>query len=308
MFSLTIKRIIKSGALNFLRNGVVSLSAVLVMIITLLILAGVIFSSALLNHTLISLKSKAAININFFESVSEQSVLKVKSDLESLPQVESVEYVSKEKVLENYIVRNRDKQTLLAPLEILGSNPFGASLNVKAKELSEYESINNFLIQNYSIDTTNSIIDTVNYSDKKLVIDRLTSIISAGEKFGAIVTILFIILSILITLNTIRLAIYISRDEIKVMNLVGADHGYITGPFVVAGAIYGLVSAIFVLIVLIPITHYIGQDTARLFFDLNVYQYYLQNFWQIMSIILVSGIFIGSISSFLAIKKYLQNK
>ncbi|HMP67436.1 MAG TPA: permease-like cell division protein FtsX [Candidatus Paceibacterota bacterium] len=308
MFSLTLKRVIKSGFTSFIRNGVVSLSAVLVMIITLLILSGVIFSSALLNHTLVSLESKADININFFPEVSEQTVQRVKAELETLPQVESIEFLSRDQILDNFISNRENSQTILSALEIIGDNPFGAALRVRAVDLSQYESISVFLAENYAVGTSNSIINDINEIDKKAIIERLQNIISVAEKFGAIVTILFIALSILITLNTIRLAIYISRDEIKVMNLVGADHGYITGPFVVAGAIYGIVSSVLVLIILFPVTYYLGKDTEKLFFDLNIFNYYLQNVGQILLIILISGIFIGSISSFLAIKKYLQNK
>jgi len=308
MLWLNFKRILRTGFIDFWRNGVVSLSAVLVMIITLFILAGVVFSSALLNHTLISLQNKVDININLLPDVSDDNVQKIKTDLESLPQIESVQLLSRQEVLDNFIKNNQDEQTTLSALDLLDNNPFGAQLRIKAVDLDQYESINNFLVEHYSIGTPSSMIDDVNFSQKQLVIERLKGIISAGEKFGAVITIIFIILSVLITLNTIRLAMYISRDEIKVMNLVGADHIYISGPFVVTGAIYGIVSSVLVLILLYPITFYLGDNTARLFFDLNLFSYYLKNFGQIFLIIVASGIVIGAISSSLAINRYLQNK
>jgi cell division transport system permease protein len=110
----------------------------------------------------------------------------------------------------------------------------------------------------------------------------------------------------LITLNTIRLAMYISRDEIRVMNLVGANRNYISGPFVVAGAIYGIISGILVLILLWPITYYLGSFSAEAFFGLNIFKYFIQNFGEIFLIIMLSGIFIGAISSGLAINRYLK--
>jgi len=308
MFWLNCKRVLKTGFISFWRNGVVSLSAILVMVITLLIVAGVIFSSALLNHTLVSLEEKIDININLLPDVTDENVEKIKGDLETLPQIESVELLSRDEVLENFILNNEDEQTTLSALELLDENPFGSSLRIRAVDLEQYEVINQFLIDNYSIGEASSLIDDVNFSQKQLVISRLREIISAGEKFGAIVTIIFILLSILITLNTIRLAMYISRDEIKVMNLVGANRSYISGPFVVAGAIYGIVSSVVVLILLYPITLYIGDDTAKLFFDLNLFTYYVSNFGQIFLIIFFSGIVLGAISSSLAITRYLRNK
>ena len=83
---LNIKRILKTGFVSFWRNGVVSLSAVLVMIITLMIISTVVFSGALLDHTLVSLEEKVDININLLPDASEDSVERIKNDLETLPQ------------------------------------------------------------------------------------------------------------------------------------------------------------------------------------------------------------------------------
>ncbi|HRY31066.1 MAG TPA: permease-like cell division protein FtsX [Candidatus Paceibacterota bacterium] len=308
MFWLSFKRILKTGFIDFWRNGVVSLSAIFVMVITLLILTGAIFSSVLLEHTLTSLEQKVDININLLPDAAEATIEKMREDLSTLPQIESVQLLSRDEVLQEFITDNSDEQITLDALELLQDNPFGASLKIKAVDLSQYEAINKFLEDNYEVGTVNSVIDSVNSTKKHEVIEKLSNIIDAGEKFGAIITIIFIILSILITLNTIRLAMYISRDEIRVMNLVGADHSYITGPFIVAGAIYGLVSSILVMILLYPITLYVGKDTAELFFGLDLFEYYLQNFGQILLVIVAAGIFIGSVSSFVAIKRYLKDR
>lgn len=305
---INLRRILKTGFVDFWRNGVVSFSAILVMIITLLILSGAMFSSVLLDHTLNSLKDKVDVNINLLPEAPADKIEKMQADLKSLPQVSTVELLSSDEVLAEFIANNEDEQITLDALDLLDENPFGASLKIKAVDLGEYESINKFLEDNYSINSVGSIIDSVNSTKKQEVINRLSEIIDAGEKFGAIVTIIFIVLSILITLNTIRLAMYVSRDEIKVMNLVGADHSYISGPFVVAGAIYGIVSSFLVLAMLYPITFYLGKDTARLFFDLNIFNYYVGNFGQIFLVIVGAGVIIGSVSSFVAIKRYLQSR
>jgi cell division transport system permease protein len=119
-------------------------------------------------------------------------------------------------------------------------------------------------------------------------------------------TFFLIIISILITFNTLRLVIYMSRDEINVMRLVGASTSYIRGPFFVAGAIYGFISAIITLILFYPVTLWLGNTTANFFVGLNVFDYYVSNFGEIFLIIVVSGVVIGSISSFLAARKYLK--
>jgi len=306
MIWINTKRILKTGFVNFWRNGVVSLSAVLVMSITLLIVSSVIFTGALLDNTLDGLREKVDVNITVLPEIFEEDIQLLQRNIESLPEVESVEYISREEVLVNYQARHADDQKILAALDELSDNPFGATLNIRAISPDNYESIDAYLSQNYPMGRVDSIIDDVNFAQKRAAIDSLAGIISAGEKFGIIITFVFILLSILITLNTIRLAMYISKDEIKVMNLVGAESSYIRGPFMVAGAMYGILSGLLVMILLYPITYWVGPEIAEVFFGLNIFSYYLSNFGQMFVIIFAAGILIGTISSFLAINRYLK--
>ncbi len=308
MIWINIKRILKSGFVNFWRNGVVSLSAILVMIITLLIISFIIFSGALLDHTLQELRDKVDVNVNFANNVLEEEVLGLKKQIENLPEVENVEYVSAEESLQRYRERHQDDQKILAALDELSDNPLGAVLNIKAKQPQQYENIQLFLQQNYPEGQTDSIVENVNYARKKEAIDKLNLIITAGERFSLILTLVFVFMSIIITLNTIRLAMYISRDEIRIMNLVGADHSYISGPFVITGSMYGLVSAVVVLILLYPITFYLGPEIAPIFFDLNIFDYYVNNFGNMFIILFASGIAVGSISSYIAVSRYLKKR
>lgn len=306
MIWLNFKRILRTGFVNFWRNGVVSLSAVLIMTITLLIISTVLFTSGLLEHSLQSLKEKVDVNITTSTFATEESVLGLKTQLENLPEVESVEYISREQALEAYRERHASDAKILAALDELDKNPLGATLNVIAKEPDQYESVQNFIQSNYPAGEPSSIIDSVNYVEKQLAISRLSQIINAGEQFGLIITILFVILSILITLNTIRLAMFISKEEIKLMNLIGAESSYISGPFIVTGSMYGIISSILVLIILYPLTYWLGPKIAPIFFDLNLFNYYIGNFGQMFVILFFSGILIGSISSFLGINRYLK--
>jgi cell division transport system permease protein len=268
--------------------------------------SSVIFTGALLENTLNGLREKVDVNINFLPEILEQDIVNFRKNIESLPEVDSIEYIPKDQVLEDYKLRHAEDQKILAALDELNENPFGGIVNIKAKNPEYYESIETYLDQNYPTGRVESIIDNVNFAQKREAIGRLNNIISAGEKFGVIITFVFMLLSILITLNTIRLAMFISREEIKIMNLVGADSSYISGPFIVAGAMYGVVSAVLVLILLYPITYWMGPITESIFMGLSVFTYYINNFGQMFLIIFASGILIGAISSFLAINRYLK--
>ena len=152
---------------------------------------------------------------------------------------------------------------------------------------------------------SSNIIDKVNYHQNKVVIERLNSIISGAQKLGFIVTFLFIVVSVIITFNTIRLTIFISREEISVMRLVGASKIRVNGPFMVEGAIYGIISTLITMVIFWPVTAWFGRNMTG-FLGLDLYGYYTSNFIQIFGITLLSGIFLGMLSSYIAARKYLN--
>ena len=305
---IKIKRVIRSGFFSFWRNGFVSLSSILVMMVTLFVIGTTIFSGVILKSTLQQIKDKVDINVYFITSASEDDILVMKKSIERLPEVLTpVVYVSRDQALIDFKKRHENDQTTLQALDELGTNPLGATLNIKAKDPSQYESIANFLQSRNALSSDGTtIVDKVNYYQNKEAIDRLTRITDSAKRLGFILTIFLIAISILITFNTLRLVIYMSREEISVMRLVGASTGYIRGPFFIAGGIYGFISAILTLIIFYPITLWLGKTTESFFVGLNIFHYYASNFGQIFLIIVGSGIAIGSISSFLAVRKYLR--
>lgn len=300
------KRIVKNGFLNFKRGGLVSWAAVLVVTITLSVITLVMLSQAVLHFSLNQIKDKVDVTIYFTVGASPDKIMSLKSSLEQLPEVASVTYTSADQALQLFRDRHQADYPTIQALDELGSNPLGAYLNVKAKDVSQYESIANFMkSDNALVSGSASIIDKVNYYQNKLVIDRLNTIISGAQNLGFLVTLLLMIISIIITFNTIRLTIFISKEEIGVMRLVGASKMHVRGPFMIEGAIYGIVATIITLLIFFPATYWLGHNMTD-FLGMNIYSYYLSNFFQIFAILLLSGIILGIISSFLAARKYLN--
>ena len=302
------KRIIKSGFVSFWRNGVVSFASILVMTMTLFVLGSILFVNATLDASLTQIRDKVDINVYFVTTAPEDDIIALKSSLETLSEVAAVEYVSREQALAEFTRRHENDQLTLQALEELGENPLGANLNIKAKETSQYEGIATFLESEDALSTVDDtpIIDKVNYLQNKTAIDKLSKIIESSETFGLIIISILVIASIIITFNTIRLAIYTSKDEISVMKLVGASNSYIRGPFVFEGIMYGLVSAIITLILFYPLTLWLGPLTENFFSDINLFDYYVDQFSKIFLIVLSSGVLLGAISSYLAVRKYLK--
>lgn len=306
-FWVNTKRIVRSGFVNFWRNSVVSIASVLIMTVTLFTLGLLLFIGALLQGFLDQVQEKVDVNIYFTTEALEDDILVLKTELEKLPEVASISYVSREEALANFRVRHENDYLTLQALEELGENPLGAALGVKARETSQYESIATFLKNRTDLsEGASAIIDKINYEQNRAAIERLSGIIDGARKLGLAVTAFLIIVSIVITFNTIRLAIYTAREEISVMRLVGASNWYTRGPFIVEGVMYGVFSALISLILFYPMTLWLGKTTENFFGGINLFSYYVGNFGQIFLVIMGVGIALGTVSSFLAVRKYLR--
>ncbi|MFZ3012051.1 MAG: permease-like cell division protein FtsX [Minisyncoccia bacterium] len=306
MAMTTFRRIIKGGFLNFKRSGIISWAAVLVVTITLSVITAIILLQAVLHFSLNQIKDKVDVTIYFTIGASEEKIMELKSSLEKLPEVAHISYTSADEALRIFRERHQNDYPTIQALDEIGDNPLGAYLNIKAKEVSQYEDIANFMKSDNSLTPGGgSIVDKVNYHQNKLVINRLNTIISGAQRLGFLLTLISVIITMIITFNTIRLTIFISKEEIGVMRLVGASKMHVRGPFMVEGAIYGVVATMITLVIFLPITAWLGSAMTN-FLGINMYQYYLSSFFQIFAILLLSGIILGVVSSLLAIRKYLN--
>ena len=300
------KRILKAGWVNFSRNSVVSMASVLIMTITLFVIISLIFTQAILYSSLAQVKDKVDITVYFNLGSPENKIISLKEAIEQMPQVKGVTYVPDTEALAQFKTKHQNDYLILQGLDELDDNPLSAYLNIKAKDISQYESIADVLWGDSALAKDNvSIIKKVDYHQNKIIIDRLITLIDGAQKLGLLITAMLVLISIIITFNTIRLTIYISREEIGIMKLVGATSKFVRGPFLIEGALYGLIATIITIGAFFPITLWLGNHMTQ-FLGINLFSYYLANFFQILIIVLVSGVLLGIISSFLAVSKYIQ--
>jgi cell division transport system permease protein len=295
-----------SGFVNVLRNSFVSLASIFVMTMTLVIIGSLIFLNSLGGDFITYIKDKVDVNVYFDPAAEEPAILELKTELERLPEVAFVSYVSRDDVLIEFRARHQDDQEgYLRALDELGVNPFGAALSIKAKEPSEYEGIASFLEHRMTDAGGKPFIEDINYGRNKVVIEELESLTTNVGRFGLIIIAIFALASVLITFNTIRLAIYTSREEISVMRLVGASNLYIQGPFVVEGTLYGMASGLVALIAFFPLA-WLFQGAVEEGMGANVLAYYLADFPVFLLVLLGAGALLGALSSYLAVRKYLS--
>ena len=305
---LACKRIFRAGLLDFWRNGFVSLASILVMTVTLFVVGLTIFAGVILGSALQELKDKADVNVYFTTTAPESAIVDLQKQLQTLPQVQSVEYLSADEALTAFRDRHQNDQLTLQALDELGNNPLGAVLNVRAKDIAQYDSIAQFLQQKQALAVNGqSIIDKVNYFDAahRGALDKLQQVTASSQRLGLVIICILILTTLAIAFNTLRLAIYSSREEIHVMRLVGAGQFYIRAPFMVEGVLYGLVAGMVTLLVFYPLTYWLGTSSANFFGSINVFDYYLSHFFFFFSTIVGTGVVLGALASYLAVRRYL---
>ena len=251
MIFTTFKRITRTGFVNFWRNGFLSFASIVVITLSLGAFGGIIFAGAFGRSLIADVKEKVDVNVYFTIEAPEKDILALQKDIENLTEVSRVEYVSRSQALSQFKEKWQGNALIMQGLDEIGSNPFPASLNIKAKDPGQYASITNFL-ENKSPATADGtpIIEKINYQQNKLVIDRLGRIIPAVEQTGLIISIIFVLVAIIVVWNTIRLVVYTAKDEISVMKLVGASNVYVRGPLVVSGIMYGVISGVITLVLM----------------------------------------------------------
>ncbi len=298
---LTFRRVLKTGYLSFRRNGWLSAATILVMILVLFVLGDLIFLGAFANTVLNDFESKIDISVYFTKDAGEENILQIKNEISQLPVVAEVKYVSRDEALAMFRERHKANALITSALEELGDNPLAASLNVRARDPSTYGEISEFLLQkNYPL------VEKVNYFENQAVIDRLSSIMSTVRGSGALLALFLAFVAVLVAFNTVRLAIYTLREEIGIMRLVGATQWFIRGPFLVSGMIYGIIAAAITTLMFFPLTWLASPKLAILVPDFNLFQYFIANFVEFFAIMFFTGVSLGVISSFIAIRRYLE--
>ncbi len=301
------RRIVTAGFRGFYRNRTVSLSSIFILTITLSIITSFYLFRAIFDYTLDQVREKVDVRVYFTVDAAEQDIADVKAKLLGLSQVKSVTYTSREQALEDFKTKHSGDTLTLQALDELGNNPFGASLAITAKDTSQYESIANQLTSSSGLlGDSAGAVDKINYYQLKDSIDKLNNIIGWTDTVGFWLSMIFILMSCMIVYNTIRLAIFVYRDEIAVMKLVGASNMFIRGPFIVEAVLYALIATIVTLVIFYPATMWVTKKTVFFFEGMNINHYFVTHIFQLTGLLLLSGVLLAVISSLLAVRKYLK--
>ncbi|MBI2670193.1 MAG: ABC transporter permease [Candidatus Yanofskybacteria bacterium] len=300
--AINFKKIIDSGWTNFKRNSYLSFAATSIMALVLVLFLGLLSLQFLSLQVVTSLQEKIDISAYFKTDATEEQALKIKSDLSILPEVADVTYISQEEALADFKARHAQEELIQESLEQLDSNPLAASLNIKTKDPSQYASIAQFL-ENSSL---RGVIDKINFYENRGVIDRIESISRGVRSWGLIVTLVLALVAVLVTFNTVRLTIFSQKQEIEIMRLVGASNWHIRGPYLAEGGLYGLFAAFIALAIFYPAVYFASDKIAAFAPGINLFGYFITGVPQVVLMVTLLGMFLGMVSSAIAIRKHLK--
>ena len=304
----TLIRIFKYGAQSFYRNGWLSTATIIIMVTALLVVGNLIIFNIGIKSAINSIRDKIDISIYFKDEVGEKTILGIQKILEQQPEIASIEYISKERALEIFKERHKDDPTINQAIQELDQNPLATALNVKAKDPKDFSKIVDFINKNSA---WQGDISKISYTETQLIIDRLTKIFDSVQTIGWIVTIFLMLTAILVTFNTISLAIYSNREEIGIMRLVGASNYFIRGPYLITGIIYGIIAGLLSFLI---IWLYVWFNSAsvdfyslsQLFMELGIPKYFHSHFFRVLGYQIFFGVILGIASSAIAINRYLK--
>ncbi len=258
-----------------MRNFWLSFVTTSVFLLTLLTINSVIVLNVLANASVKSVEGKVQVTVYFGSDVAPDTVNGVRSYLLGLSQVKEVTYQSAEEALSAFREYHRADPVILAALEETDGNPLGQALKIRAYNAADFP----FILQALETPEYSPYIKDKNYSDYSSALNLLSGFSNKVRMGFLALAAFFGFIAILIVFNTIRVAIYVHRDEIGIMKLVGANDWFVRGPFLLESIFYALIATGLMAGITAAVLY--TSDTAiREFFagvDVNLVSYYQAN-------------------------------
>ncbi len=241
---ITFVRMVRYGINNFSRNAWLTIAATAVMTITLLIIFMTFAARSTLQTTVDDIRSKVDMSVYVQRDTPRSEVNAIMADMRKLKTVKDVSYTSPEEAREQFAKQNSsDAQTLRALNE--ATNEFPGTIHVNLVDINDTSELDGFIKSN---ETVKAHIDPDRKPSfagpRRAAIQNIGRWVTFADRVGLVAGITFVAISSLIVFNTIRMAIFNRKEEIQMMKLIGADRGFIRGPFIVEAMVYGFIAAI----------------------------------------------------------------
>ena len=288
--------LIKEGYHNLNKHGSKTISTMLIICATMLILGIFIIILQNVNENVETLRLAQGLQAFIEDKATDEDVAYMEDEIRLIPGVSEIQYMSKAEAYEDAKEQFKDQDYFLEGLEDL--EIFPASFIVKFTNIEEAETIKE------AVEKIDGIYNVKYNAD---TIDAVISISRVANYFILGVGIVLLVVSIFIISNTIKLAVYSNKREIFIMRYIGATNSFIIKPFIVEGAIMGVMSALisFIIISIVYVYIYAALNSS---YALGVFKFipYSTIWYQILIAYIALGLFIGVFGSAISLKKYLK--
>ncbi len=297
-------RVFKIGLIDFWRNRWLSLAATMMMTMTIFTIALFGLLDLSINQTAKTLQEKIDIAVFFKDTATDAQITELQNLLKARPDVKEVQYISRDEALQRFRERSKYRAAVLKLLDQGYGSQLPRSLSVKATTPESLQTIATYIKQ----PPYDTVIERISYEENKTLIDKYIASTYFIKQTGLFLSVLFVVIAILVIYNTIRLTIFMRREEIEIMQLVGATGWYIKFPFILEGVMYGTFAVIITTVLLIIgaraaapfVTRYIDSPS----FDFQ--QFFISHLAVLTLIELFVGVIIGGLCSYLAVRRHLR--
>lgn len=288
-------RSIRDSFKSVFRNFSLSVASITCTTITLILVAVALILSYNVNKNTEKLEDELTIVVYLERETSAERALEIETEVNNIPNVNTVEYKSKDTWK---LEMEATSKTLETTLKYLDENPLLDSYVVTVNNVTELKETSE-LIKNIAD------VKTAEYGEG--MAEKVISMFDMIEKVTYGIVIGLILVTAFLISNTIKLTIFSRKGEIEIMRLVGTSNTAIKLPFLFEGLIIGIVGSIIPIILSIYGYIILFEKTNGYIFSEMVTLVEPFNFivW-ISLILLVIGAFVGMFASFRAVRKYLK--
>lgn len=311
-----LSRIFKYGVIGFCRNIWLSITATIVTTLTLVLLFATVVAGSVLNSTADAMREKIDITIFFKPGTSITTLASMTNTMKKDSNVKTVVYSTSDEEYEKFLKETESDgdDDILAALsddamrEIMLKS-MQATMRIKVYDADNLNSIKEIVKTDEEFTKNLDTTKDPTYNTNDTAINTISSWANVATSGGTALCALFLIISILVIFNTIRMAIYSRSEEIYMEKLVGADTSFIRGPFLVEAMMSGVFAGIISSIIGLIVYNALGPKMKAYDISVEAVNSFLaepRNIVLIFVALVATGIIITLLSSRLAIQKYLK--
>lgn len=293
-------------ATSFKRTPYQTFAALLVLFFSLFLISVIINAVSFMYGLLNYVETRPQVTVYFQNTAPESQIFSLRDDLMKSGKVASIKYISKQEAFKIYKDLTKDNPLLI---EMTSASILPASLEIYAKEPGYLPQIADYLKGKPGVDEVQF---------QKIIVDRLLNLTTAVKVSTLVMVSFLVLMATIVIVATTSFKIALRKDEIEILQLLGASRFYIIKPFLSEGIMIGLISAVLACLVLAGVSIALGRPLESYLRGIPDIQLHLSvmsvTVWPInpvffgitFAITALFGVSIGLIANFLASRKYLS--